>query len=469
MDCPDSVLGAIAKRIGCVTPAVDHTLLKELREFTLQWVVENLEPLPPDSDLSVETWLSNTRYTQKRKTELYDLYRSEPVLLDKHLKVKGFIKDETYSEYKYPRGIHSRHDRFKCEFGPVSKLIEERMYKTKWFIKHVPVADRPKTIRDRLDGFLEYIATDYSTFEALFTKDIMMAVEYVMFSYMVQHLPNRNTLLELFHKALAGVNEIDYKFWSVSLEAVRMSGEMTTSLFNGFANLMFMLFVASKTQAVVDGFVEGDDGIFAVQQGSIDETMFARLGLIIKLERHIHLSEASFCGIVFDCQDCINITDPREVLASFGWTTNTYYRANSRVRKMLLRAKALSYAHQYPGCPIISSLAKYGLRMTRSYDIRHFVSERMKVANWDREQILDALQSKIPDVAVGFRSRLLVERLYGIPVEKQLKIEMYLDSLQEIVPLNIPNIDVMVPQDWADYFIKYSTDHADQQLLLPNY
>jgi hypothetical protein len=465
-DCPDTVLGGICKRSASKFSDPDRALLRKFKGFVKRWLSKNLTPLPFNEDVSFETWLSKTRYTEVRKQQLRDVMKRWPCLSKKlHSVVKSFIKDETYPSYKHARGIMSRHDRFKCEFGPVIKAIEERVYKLHWFIKHVPVAERPAYIKKLLHRIgAKYYATDYTAFESLFVKQLMDCTDRQLFEYMIQNLPNRDHMLEMF-SLLDGVNHLQYKYWTVDIPATRMSGEMSTSLFNGFANLMFFLFVAEESGVEADGVVEGDDGLFSVAGNELKDDLFLKLGLNIKLEVHQDLCSASFCGIIFDDQDCINVTDPREVLASFGWTTNNYLHAAKPLRLDLLRSKALSYAHQYPGCPIISSLAKYGLRMTRGRDIRHFVAQKLHTSMWEREQLLDVINKRIPDLEVGVRTRLLVEKLYKIPVETQLSVEKYLDELDELQPLDIPCFDLMAPREWSDYFRRFQAVGDRQDVL----
>jgi hypothetical protein len=463
-DCPDTMKSGVQKRFASLPPKADMSLLGEFKGFVRKYCEEHLVPLSPLSDVSVLTWLKHTRYTEARKRELLQCYLENPVLTAKHFLCKGFMKDETYVTWKHARGINSRHDRFKCEIGPYAKLIEEQVYKLHHFIKHVPVADRPRVIKERLYSLgREYFASDYTAFEALFTRELMDACEFELYDYMTQYLPTHEHFMSLVRDVLGGTNTLVYKFFTVELEATRMSGEMTTSLGNGWTNLMAFLFVAYKSGCEVDGFVEGDDGVFALLKGEhLDDALFESLGLRIKLERHTDLCSASFCGIIFDPDDCINVTDPREVLAGFGWTTNLYLNASLSTRLNLLRAKSLSYAYQYPGCPIIADLAEYGLRMTRGRDIRHFVSQKWQTNQWEREQVLGLTESRIPRRQVGMSTRLLVERKYGITVEVQLSIEHYLQSLQELVPLNLPCFDLIAPQEWRDYFSRFTAVTLDQ-------
>lgn len=423
------------------------------------------KPLRSDVDQSVEAWLAKCKYPRSRKEELRRKWAQVKDIFDptqKHTKCKCFAKDETYVDYKHARGIYSRSDEFKCAFGPIIKLIEEQIYQNPAFIKHVPVADRPKYIRDMLYkvGY-KYWATDYTAYESLFTDLLMECVDFELFEYMISELPNADYLRK-FEDVLSGDNICEFKHFTAIIHAKRMSGEMSTSLFNGFANLMIQQFVLSEYCGIPieeqRGTVEGDDGLTSVPPDAVyDPEVFTKLGLVVKLEEHRDLCTASFCGLIFDPDECINVTDPLEVLTSFGWTTARYHKSNFRTKNKLLRCKSLSYLHQYPGCPIIQSLAEYGLRMTRSFNIDHFVREKLQTSQWEREQLIDALSTKWNDPRrpVGPKTRLLVEDKYKIPVEIQYKIEAYLGGLKSLVPLELPCFDLMTPQSWRHYWSNY--------------
>jgi hypothetical protein len=183
------------------------------------------------------------------------------------------------------------------------------VYEHPAFIKHVPVSDRPDYVRNMVYAVgRRYIATDYSAFESLFTKCIMEACEFELYEYMLSRHPEGKRILERMIRVLGGSNKLRYKYFTVMLEATRMSGEMCTSLGNGFSNLMFMEFVCSKVgSSRIEGVVEGDDGLFGVEGTLPTAEDFKKLGLAIKLEVHDTLDTAGFCGIIFDTENSINL------------------------------------------------------------------------------------------------------------------------------------------------------------------
>jgi hypothetical protein len=460
-DVITSVVGA-QKRFMTKPPPYDPAKLNRLRVFVRKWCRENLQPLAPDVDTSVETWLASCNYPEWRKKELLEKYKRMTHIRDpqkRYLACKSFIKDETYPGFKHSRIINSRTDEFKCVVGPIFRLIEKEVFKHKEFIKKIPIHLRPHYIREHL--FVEgsdYDAADYISFESLFIEEIMDSVEFEMYDYMVSGLAEGQPWLELIRDALMGMNECEFKDFILKVRATRMSGEMNTSLGNGFCNLMVIKFLAEENGCkAVDCVVEGDDSAARYDGPSPTVADFAALGLNCKIDRCAALEEMSFCGLVFDKDDLINVTNPLEVLASFGWSSQTYVRANSITLKKLLRCKALSMAHQYPGCPIISALAQYGLRVTRSIDIRHFAQEKARFNQWERDQLLAALsdEGKIKVVEPPMNTRFLVEKLYGIPVSEQRRIEEFLDGLDVLTPIPVKEFCINFPTEWEDYFQSY--------------
>lgn len=460
---PATTVAGVRMRFARKPPRANPAVMAEFKDFVSDWIQKNLVPLEPTTDLSVETWLKNTNYPKWRKDELLRKWEAFTNMDDpnkKYRMCKSFMKDETYPDYKHARGINSRSDEFKCFMGPVFKAIESVIYENKHFIKHVPVADRPRVIMEALfrpDG--KYVATDYTAFESLFTKEIMEICEFQLYDYMTSKTPIHDQFMHECWETLGGENVCAYKTFVVRLLATRMSGEMCTSLGNGFSNLMYMLFLCKRAGCTdVRGFIEGDDGIFSMVGPPPTAADFALLGQNIKIELHDRLSTASFCGIIFDEDDCVNVTDPREILCTFGYTTSNYSRANIKNRLALLRCKGLSLAHQYPGCPVIMSLARYALRVSTSYDIRGVLQKNHSLSMWEREQLISAMSvdvHKFDSIEVPFNTRVLVADKYNLPIEYQLLIEKYLDSLTSLQTLKIEILLDQLPISWSDYYNKY--------------
>jgi hypothetical protein len=235
-----------------------------------------------------------------------------------------------------------------------------------------------------------------------------------------------------------------------------MSGEMNTSLGNGFANLMIFLFTCKHCGCVVIWiFVEGDDGISAINVHSWGHTPtkkdFEDLGWDIKLEVHDTLNTASFCGMVFDPEDLIVVTDPRKVLATFGWCPKRYVGASRGVKLQLLRAKGFSMAHQYNGCPMIGALGRRLVQITEGVKIRKSILYSVEM--YKREQLAEALKGLPAEKSPGDNTRRLVADLYGVEPCDQIAFE---DQIDKITLDCSFSIQIPFPEVWRENFIKYT-------------
>lgn len=451
----------IRKRFVAKTPVPDRELLKELSEYVAQQLRSGRFGLPLDMEVddSFDTWIETTNYSRFRKESLRKVYNEiddmdAMNLRDMYL-TKSFLKDETYAEFKHARAINSRSDEFKTLFSPLFTFIEKEVFKAEEFIKKVPIQDRPQYILDRLDIPGAVITdTDFSRFEAAFRREVFWAVEFPMYQYFVKHTLNGKRWFHHVTQALGDGNVSQFKYFMVYVQSARMSGDRCTSLGNGFTNLMVTEFAAHKHGVKkLGGVNEGDDGANAWTRMPPDGKWFEKLGFEIKQQVHQDPSTMSFCGLIFDRDEKRNVTDPHEVLASFGWTTGRYARLPEKKMKALLRCKALSLAYQYPGTPIISALARYGLRVTKSIDIRSIPDWDRSMSMWEKDMLLEAMRHPILEAEVGNKTRQLVFEQYGILPEVQIKVEEYLNSKNDLTPINTELL--FWPESWVDYYINY--------------
>lgn len=476
---PYSVCEGALYRFASKTPDPEPLLLSQFRTYVRKWIRKKLKPLPPDTDVTVESWLKERPYPRWRKDQLQKAFdetvsifekRDKPPCVNKSTQfryalVKSFCKDEVYPEYKYPRSINSRVDEFKCATGPIFHHIENALFELPEFIKHIPVPDRPRYILERLlmPG-ASYSSTDFSFFEAHFIEMIMQAAEGELYDYMTSLLPDHDLFMDLFNLFICGFNECSFKYFTIIVRAKRMSGDMCTSLGNGFTNCVLMSFVCKVLLGMQKfrGIFEGDDGACRAIGIWPTADVFARLGFTIKMQIHEHLHTMSFCGMVFDPQDLQVVADPRESLVTFGWTTGKYAGASLSKLNLLLRSKALSLLHEYPGCPILRSLGFYALRNTVPVSATRMYKHAMTVPLYEREQLLTMYAymtfpriQQIMRRPILPRTRVLVEDLYGVSIGLQSKIEFYLDHKNDLSPLDCNEIMELMRPTWIHYFRNY--------------
>jgi len=461
---PATSITGVLNRLCAEVPTILPHLKDEFRAYCLQEFKKTFTPLSTDMDRSFLTWVLNANYPDWRKKELIEIWeRCHGFYKDINGKVKCFIKDEFYMKYALARGIYSRVDEIKVDFGPYAKLMENEVYKLANFIKHVPVDQRPAYIQAMLGEVgVKFAATDYVTFEAHFTRTLQDIVEFTFIEYMLENLDEGRVIIDMIKKATGTVNHCQFKHYVLKVLSTRMSGEMFTSLFNGLTNLYAFKFNCHRLGIVTNGVVEGDDGLFACHPRAPTEQEFREIGFNIKIENHEKANEASFCGLIFDPEDKINITDPREVLLTFGWSKQDYVGARPARLLELLRAKGLSFAHQYAGCPIIQSLAHCALRQTKHIDMRRYLNKDRSISMWDREQLQEAMKSPIVKKDIPMNTRDLMARKFGIPTQIQIEIENYLDNHNSLDGLDHWSFSILFDENFAQNWIDYVSDRNDK-------
>jgi len=402
----------LTRRLGRSLPPIDPIILAEFTAFVAKWIRTHLNPIPAGGLMTFKEWLDSTNYTGSRKAELERIYVETHACLpnrEERRKIMGFIKSESMligNVFKSARWICSRKDKCKVVLGPIFKTIEHIVYGIHNFIKHTPVPERPSKVSGLRAAGMKYIVTDYTAYESSFDPRIMKACEVAMYRYMLTSYPE---LAEFVDDTITGTNEITTRLGvKVTVQGRRMSGDMCTSLGNGFTNLMLMSFFTERLGSTFDGFVEGDDGIFAINGRLPTKEMFASLGFSIKLQEIPDPCLGGFCGVVANGNDVMR--DPVKFLQTFGWTCNSIDGGN-RVMMGLLRAKALSALYETPVCPIVSAVAQRALDLTMGFDPR-----------WSDFDVYHQAPPKFVPVhrEIPDTTRDLFSRLYGVgPAEQK--------------------------------------------------
>lgn len=469
---PPSALLGVAKRMAYKPRQFKRRIMRRFRKFVRKWIVENLTPLDENEQFDIDDWLDQTNYPAHRKEQLKKTFAelSDPEKVNEaginiNAKVKFFTKEEWYPEYKHHRGIWAREDAFKAICGPFFKKVESELFKNDHFIKKIPVEDRPDYIKKFLEkeGFI-YMSTDFTAYESHFVTEMMKNCEFELYKYMACKNAQAQKIVRLIFNVIANHNYVQNKYFTISVHAKRMSGEMNTSLGNGFSNLMFLLFACYEYRIPFTGpIVEGDDGLMGLQR-PIPQQYFDDMGLNVKMEKHDELSEASFCGMVFDLVDKNVIVDPRKALATFPWVGRRYAQCGRTKYLGLIKCKALSLVYGYPGCPILQA---YGHKMlSLLHDIPlvpYFDSYYMQSVV---EKYLERYSNKeLPFVAVGHRTRALMEKLFNISVEKQLLIEKDIDNMT-LDYFDTHNVLSIMPELWIENYRVYTMQV--KQGLLPS-
>jgi len=456
---------AVAKRFGTALP-VNH-FDRQFRNFNRNLFRSEFNPLSPDEldpdpRVRVVKWLETTSYSAERKAELLLLVDDiMNVPIGELSQLKSHIKKEFYVEPKIARWINARCDKAKILLGPFIKPIENVVYKSHWFIKHVPIPDRPALIEQTLCKYKYIWNNDYTSFEAHMIPKVLKACELQLYSYMLKNVHGGKYIIDVLHKLLAGKNKPRTNMLTAELMGVRMSGEMCTSLGNGITNLCVMLFAAHRRGydiSKINGFVEGDDGIFGCDEGILSNDDFQQIGFLTKFEVSTKPSNARFCQLMYNPVNFDVLPDIRRNIMKFCWTFAGPMNGGLRVMLELLRAKALSLAYEAPHCPILRSLAKVGLRLTRGVVARF--EDNWKVYP-DEKSILD----KFGDGNIDMSTRIYVEKFQKIGVDIQLLMEDYFDNISVLGKYDIDQFHLFSSFDYKHY-LKFVVEYEPNT---PNY
>lgn len=465
---PVTLLDGIGKRMAYSPPRYNRRERRNFRKFVRKWLKQNLTPIDENDDLDFEQWLNETNYPDWRKEQIRKSY-PEGCFVNgevdtkkfKNYDVKIFTKEEYYPEYKHARGIWARSDEAKCILGPFFRKIEKQLFSLPYFIKKVPKHERPEYIDKFMNNaFLKFQNTDYTSYESLFTTDLMDDCEFELYRFMSSKNIKAKMLCRLIFKILASTNIARNKYFSVKVDAKRMSGEMNTSLGNGFSNLMILLYACEKYKLNYSGpIVEGDDASIGLNE-AIPDIFYKDMGLNVKLELVDSISEGSFCGLVYDEIDLVNIREPFEPLCTTPWITRKYAGCKKKKYYSLLRSKALSLMFEYPGCPIVYNYGK------KIFDLLHKFEIKFEKSNSYQENINNIaynayIKNKLPYKITGLRTRLLMEKIFKVTVSDQLRIESEIENIT-LDDFNIPSVLELLPDIWKINYQDYVLHSTNQ-------
>lgn len=452
-----SIIDGAKHRVGGRVPPIDRRILRRFKRYTALWIRANLKPLDGLTTIDLESWLESTNYPESRKEQLRKCYtiENEKFVRPKFEELKSFIKDEFYQEPKAFRTINSRDDYYKCILGPWIHAIEKEVFKHEDFIKTIPVADRARAVHNKYQEGMHIATTDCTAWEASMGRDIMKAVEFELFKVMSKYIPGHKEFLDCYYK-LVFQNKLKFNGLVVTVISRRMSGEMSTSVGNGFTNLMMLRFTCYIYGITAFIFVEGDDGI-VFSDKPLPEDIFRGLGFIIKLERHNDIRKAKFCSLLFDNEFNL-VRDPIHSILRLGWTSQLYVNSGRRVHMNLLRLKAISLKCEVPNAPILGVLADRILELTKAYSrgLSSFL-RTAKVSLYERERYDTAIKNKVwgQRSKVTSDARLLVEEEFGIHWESQLMIEESINKM-DLDAFSNPILDAYIKNDHKVYFERYT-------------
>lgn len=433
-------------------------------EFVKKTINKYYKPLAHLEEQDVfNDWIEKQHnYNDARKQELKEAFDTIHVegkrLNEKDYVVNTFIKPEWYEAPKCPRWIASRSDRFKAKVAGFIHRIEKQIYNTlidgnKWFIKGEVISQLPKRIKAVLTKKF-MLETDFSSFESGFNPFFTDCCECNLWRYF---LVNNKTILDDVMKCYYQKSRIQVKtpkgmkpryrecikprveklkcpYYTAYASGLRMSGEMWTSLGNGFSNLMIFLYIAYLKGKVIKGLVEGDDGIFGIDSKFVDAKIINEFGFSIKIQYETEMSKTCFCGNLFVEEEEKLIVAPEQI-ARFMWTCHRQYAFCGYKKQMqLLKAKAMSLYCTGQNTPIAAFLAYKTYMLLTSVKAVSDESHNW----WKQEKLRQAKECLFVLPTITEKARLMYADKFKIPLSLQLMLENLIMKAKNVEELYLP-------------------------------
>jgi hypothetical protein len=429
---PYNHIAATIHRFGRDMPMSFDWRVYDFQCFSRQFITRYFNPIAQADIPTFMEWLRGSSYSWHRKRRLLKLYMELMAngLDDRIFNSKSFIKWEGYLKAKHPRAINSPSDASKVVIGPIMWAVDKAVFKLKWFVKGSDPRTWPARLQEAF-GQSPVMETDFSSFEA-HHRGAFSEIGWFWVNHMMSACGRPAEFMVLVERMMLGQNTSVFPTIITKVDQRLMSGAMWTSSANGVLNLLIMAYLNARTvfpnapvsdlvrdvDQYFTGFVEGDDGICISR--NVNQELISDLGLDLKFDTAHWYGDASFCGIVCDPIAQTVVTDPLKVVRNFFVLPSSQRDSRDNKHRALLRAKALSYKYAFNDCPIVGALCHRVCDETRGVTVDLSELEEHKRVRCE-QAVRERMWDRPP--CVPYSSRLLVERMYGVPVAHQLRIE----------------------------------------------
>lgn len=448
-------ISSMMHRFARDMPVPDGPTVRDFRDYAKALIEKLFEPVQASELRTFKQWMDHTHYSPAQKKYLTDLRQKITRLSENMVSNDSFIKWEAYTAMgKLCRSINSYSDESKAVLGPLFHSIDKKTFRTKYFVKGIDPLARPEMLKKTF-GARPVMGTDFSSFEA-HHSGVFAEVTRHWAMHMVRGLNLPRHLNMMISRMFLGRNVCNMGDVVGEVDQRLMSGALWTSSANGVLNLCILSYLntramypnitiaeaVSKHDECFQGYVEGDDGICLDR--FIPDDLIRRLGIVLKFDHFINYGEASFCGIVCDDVVGVNLSDPMKFMSKFFVMPPKYATARVAVQNAYLRAKALSYKYALNDCPIIGVVCHEVCRLTKNADPRRANAD---VDSYRVELLEKAIEAKIwrREPNVRAESRLLMERVYGITVSEQMRIESAFRDAREGKPIEVELAHLLAP------------------------
>lgn len=430
--------------------------------------------IPSDFIIDRSKYIDELPHNQNRKRQLHkaDVKLKEDTSY-KYNKIEIHIKpNDVFEGFKKPRGIYARSDGAKVKYGSVIHQIEQKIFELPYFVKKVSVDKRARYIYDFMDGANDkaynYYVTDYSNFESQMNEDLMNVCECQLYKYISSENKECSEVMKEFCEVITGVNSCWAPNLSAWMRAKRQSGEVCTSLGNGWTNLIMAMTICRSHGIKFEDFrgvFEGDDGVIRTPKNVVlTAADWERFGMVIKIKKVPSITQAEFCGLIFNSEDLSNIKDPIWSLVTFGWSRSSlkFVRSKQLVEGQIL-AKVICAICEAPRCPIVKPFMLKMLSLTKwtnpVYDQDWWFKYVMR--DWNIDEIMtNNMFWNLVGQDVPFCNRLTMAEYYHIPIADQLQIEKEISLITDLTKLKLPTLQRYIPQEWIMCYDRYVNHYA---------
>jgi len=315
-------------------------------------------------------------------------------------------------------------------------MVEEMVFHDWHFIKFVPNEDRPRFLEELFRG-CDVGSNDFSSFESLIYGAVMDACECELYRWLGRDT-DPGFIEYVCGTLLDKQSQRSRNGFRASLYG-RQSGDMCTSVGNGWTNLVIMSFCAFKMGWVewgrpIHGVFEGDDSAFKLggEPERVND-LLARLGMRAKVVLGTTIGKADFLSTCWG-PDLVPVRDFRKPYVFTPWIQVVEHRRD--LLPGFLRAKGLSLAHEMAECPVLQAMSKFILRITAGEHARYLRPD----AWWDRvimgqsygtSDVNPSLLARL-QAPISWERRVFYARQFGVSVEAQLHLESLFNDAREL-------------------------------------
>jgi len=345
--------------------------------------------------------------------------------LEKHSKIKAFIKNEVYNECKPPRMIMGRDPRFFLAYAPLIDAIEEAM-------KHLPEISKGRNFAERGAQFFEKVlgdviaGIDFRKFESTQSLELLANIELsIIFGLIEAGLFGRAIKLWVAKLKIEGYTLHDIYFMPFGL---RCTGEADTGCFNTLITWVACRYCELVNKLGTRNFIcDGDDNLMRIPLGANFVDTFAELGLDAKIEIFYDYHDVEYCSGRF-----IQITpgvfhyvqDPRKLMQNL-----PVFRKKKFEHCMGVYYHSLGYMYNvlYPNFPLYSNIGRFLMKMAPD---RHISMEMLNEINPSHAEAFSNTKQKVSidydlvrvEIAMSFNYTLEEVRRYEAWYDEHLVV-----------------------------------------------